>query len=397
MPWRIESRPSDGPTGALFQRRQRGRQRAAAQDERKVGGLLRREVPFDDAGVVDLAVDDRRGDDLVVEHDGQAPVHVGAGEIAELARTVRRQREADVRLAELPLLHAGVLEVGAGDRNGLANRVVLDARGAAERVFARAGKDVDFGLHVGGNTGQGRLRVAAGIAFDEAELELGGRLDDVLHARRVVDAGQLDDDAIAAFGRDVRLRDAEGVDAVVDRLDRVGDRVALDGRLRRRLHLELHRSFGRPAGVERRDEVLADLLVLGRGHAFRQGDDERGVVHAARRRNRQVVLLRLHLQRFRRLVGLEPHGVADVHAHDQMRTALQVEAAANRLRVVFGRYRRGGKAHEDSEDQDDFPQQTSSQDFLQEKGGGHSATSPVVIPVIAERATLTFTFSAIFR
>ena len=52
-----------------------------------------------------------------------------------------------------------------------------------------------------------------------------------------------------------------------------------------------------------------------------------------------------------RLIGLEADGVADVHAHDQMRTALQVEAAADRLRVVVGRDHRGGEADEDSQDQ----------------------------------------------
>ena len=50
-------------------------------------------------------------------------------------------------------------------------------------------------------------------------------LDDVLHARRIVDAGKLDDDAIAALRRDERLGDAEGVDAVADGLDGVLDGV----------------------------------------------------------------------------------------------------------------------------------------------------------------------------
>ena len=38
-----------------------------------------------------------------------------------------------------------------------------------------------------------------------------------------------------------------------------------------------------------------------------------------------------------RLIGLETDGVADVDAHDQMRAALQVEAAADRLRGDLGR------------------------------------------------------------
>ncbi len=386
------------PDGALLERRQRCRQRAAAQNEREVGRRLRREVAaFDEAGLVDLAVDDRSGDDLVVENDGQAAFDVRARQVAELARSVRGEREADGRLAELPLLHAGVFQVGAGDRNRLADGVILDARRAAERVFTRAGQDVDLGLHVRRDAVERRRRIRGRLAFDQAELKLRRRLDDVLHARRIVDPGQLDDDAVVALRRDVRLGHAEGVDAIVDRLHRMRDRVALDGRQRGGLHLELHRPFGRAAHVERRDVVLGDRLVpAGRRIGGKDGDEGR-VVHALRRRDRKVALFRLCLEHFRRLIGLQAYGIADVHAHDQMRTALQVEAAADRLGVVFARYDRPGKAHQDDQDQDDFPQQTSSQVSSRKKGSGYSAASPVMIPVTAERVTLTFTFSAIFR
>jgi len=40
--------------------------------------LLLREAAFDDAGLIDLAVDDRRGNDSVVEDDGQTPFDVCA-------------------------------------------------------------------------------------------------------------------------------------------------------------------------------------------------------------------------------------------------------------------------------------------------------------------------------
>ena len=51
-----------------------------------------------------------------------------------------------------------------------------------------------------------------------------------LDALRIVDAGQLDDDAVAAdaLARDHRLGDAEVVDAVADRLHRLVDRQVAD-------------------------------------------------------------------------------------------------------------------------------------------------------------------------
>src|SRR6185369_14349114 len=113
------------------------------------------------------------------------------------------------------------LQIGAGDRNDLADRVVLDADRASELVLASAGEDVDLALHVVRDGGQRGGGVRAGRSLDQAELKNGGGLDDVLHARRIVDTGELDDDAVAALRGDDRLCDAEGVDAVADRLDGV--------------------------------------------------------------------------------------------------------------------------------------------------------------------------------
>jgi len=95
-PCRMESRPSDRTDGPLFEGRQRRRQRAAAQDERKIGCLLLREVAFDHALIFDLRLDVRGRHDLVVEHDRQAAADVRPGERAELPRAVGRERHADV-------------------------------------------------------------------------------------------------------------------------------------------------------------------------------------------------------------------------------------------------------------------------------------------------------------
>ena len=183
--------------------------------------------------------------------------------------------------------------------------------------------------------------------------------------------GKLDDDAVAALRRDVRLGDAEGVDAVVDRLDRVRDRVALDGRDCDAVFIL---NCIAPSGVRltsngRRGSPwrCARTALVG----VSAGSVATNVVSFTRRvvGIGRLVFFACAFSISDRLIGLEADGVADVDAHDQMRAALQVEAAADRLRVVLVGIDRGGEADEDSEDQDDFPQQTSSQDFLQEERG----------------------------
>src|SRR5205823_3298800 len=132
--------PERRADGALFERRQRCRQRSAAEDQREISGLLRSERPFDHALIVDAALDDRRRLDLVVEDDRDLAADVVAGEFAELARAIRRERHADDRLAEAALLDARGLQVRTGDRNGLADGEVFGADRLSEVVFARRRK-----------------------------------------------------------------------------------------------------------------------------------------------------------------------------------------------------------------------------------------------------------------
>src|SRR5207253_5303552 len=287
------------------------------------------------------------------------------------------------------------VEVRARDRDDLAHGVVLGAGGLAELVLARAREDVDFRLHVRGDGGERGGVVRLRLAFDEAELQLGRGADDVFDAGRIVDAGELDDDAVAALRSDERLGDDEGVHAVADGLDGVLDGVALDRRLRGRLHPELHRPFGGAAHLERAEVVLRDALVLaGVGAGRRRGHEGRRI-DLARRRNDQAVLRRLRFQRFHRLIGLERDGVADVHAHDEMRAALEVEAAADRLGITLRRDDRDREDHEDRDDQYHSPKHTFVQakppDWKPERR--YSASRPAR-PVIAERATRILTLSA---
>src|SRR6185436_2314940 len=275
--------------GALLERRQRRRQRAAAQQQRQIAGRLLREVAADDAlAARDLLVDDRGGDDLVVEDDRELALHVLPRERAELRPALRSQRERDDRLADVTLVDARGLQIAAADRHVLVHRDVLDADGAADLVFLAGRKDVDVRTHRGGSRVERGLRRREGAAFHDAELQLRRRLDDVLHARRIVDARELDVDAVLALEDDDRLRHAERVDAAADRLDRLLDRVALQLRRSRRLQMQTQ-PFRGALHFERRQEVARDALVFGRADARRRRGDERRVIDAARHRHRQLL------------------------------------------------------------------------------------------------------------
>jgi hypothetical protein len=103
-------------------------------------------------------------------------------------------------------------------------------------VVAR--QDLGVRGHDAADGGEQALTVGGGPCDDLLELEEGGRGDEVLDPRRVVDAGQLHQDAVAvqALALDHRLGDAELVDPVPDRLQRglahrhVADRVVHVGR-----------------------------------------------------------------------------------------------------------------------------------------------------------------------
>ena len=119
----------------------------------------------------------------------------------------------------------------------------------------------------------------------------------------------------------------------------------------------------------------------------------------------RLFFVRLRLERFHGLIDLEADGLADVHAHDQVRAALEIESAPDRLGVALRRDDRDREHHQHRDDQHDFPDarfysRISSRDALCRvlvDLRSIVSDSPVTMPETAERATLTFTFSAIFR
>ena len=83
-PARMESCAEARADGALLDDGQVGRQRAGAQQHREVLRALDGEIALDLAGAAeDRRADHRRGDVLVVEHDGEAAADIRLRHLAE--------------------------------------------------------------------------------------------------------------------------------------------------------------------------------------------------------------------------------------------------------------------------------------------------------------------------
>ncbi len=111
-----------------------------------------------------------------------------------------------------------------------------------------------------GHLARERLLERARVLVDHPDLERGGAAEDVLGARGVLHARELDDDAVAALLLDDRLGDAELVDAVAQDLDVLRDGAVLDALLRlgleRRDEPQLARRAARPRAAARSGNAL---------------------------------------------------------------------------------------------------------------------------------------------
>ena len=205
-----------GADGALLDDGQRRRQRAGAEQDRQVVGLLDREIAADLAGAAgDRLADHRRRDHLVVEHDGERPADVLQRRRAEAAGAGIVEAEGDDRLARA-LVEAGlgVDQVLAGDDDALLDQIWL--------TFVLGGGSTS-------ESAGGRLRAPVlrrHRHIDQAEGELGGLADQLLEARRVLQTRHLHQHAVGALALDRRLDGAELVDAAAHDLDRLIDRLA---------------------------------------------------------------------------------------------------------------------------------------------------------------------------
>ena len=331
--------------GALLHDLDGGRERARAQQQREVAGLL---------GVVE------------------------AGDLEPLPELIADRGDVDDLLDDLlPSLSHPVDE--------LRERLVLDvyhAHGAADLVPGAVGKEpcplavkrdehrrraallVDAGRRIGDVLAgehdaaleQNRAAVTLvvelrgprhapggerrlGLVVDHAELQRRGGSEDLLRPGGVLDPGQLDDDPVLALLLDDRLRHPELVDAVAQGGDVLLDREALD--LALRVLPELH--------VEHR---VAD--VLGRfddqlGHA--PAHEIVGLIavpdviepndQAAVRTHRDRALAELLLPEQGAdvarvaLLGL-PDRAGQIHLHQEVHAAAEIEPQVHRQRAEPG-------------------------------------------------------------
>ena len=203
--------------GAFLDDGQRRRQRAGAQQNGEVVRALDGEVAGNLARAAEDRLADHRGrDHLVVEHDGERLADVFLRHGGEAARAVVVETEGDDRLA-VALVEAGlgVGQVLARDDDALLDHIglVVLGLGALEQLGIRR----HVALY--------RLIDRRGLV-DQPERQLGGLAEQFLQPRRILQARHLHQDAIDALALDRRLDGAELVDAALDDLDRLFDRLA---------------------------------------------------------------------------------------------------------------------------------------------------------------------------
>ena len=184
-----------GADRALLEDRDRRRQRAGAQQQRQIARRLHREAARDDAAAAeDRLADHRRADHLVVEHDRERLADILARRVAEAPRAGRVEPEADHRLVVLE----GRLRV---DQRVAADH---DARLARHRPSAPAAVPRSSSAGRISSPGGRRPRRASSTrhaGVDQLEGQLGGLAEQRLDVLGIVDAGQLDQDAVLRLAR----------------------------------------------------------------------------------------------------------------------------------------------------------------------------------------------------
>ena len=340
------------------------RQRARAQLQRQVRDFFGREAAGDAPFRVDLALERRRRLHAAVEDDRQLAADVLAADLAELPAALVAEREADRRPVVLVDRGARVAQVLAGDGRDLLHHVV-DRAGVARPGAAGARHDVHALRHLA--VDHQRFLRRRRRAFDDLQLEEAGRSDDALRALDVGDAGQLDEDLVVALLRDARLGDAELVDAALDRLARLDDRLLAQVDLDVRLHRERVAAVHAAAAVEVRLHLVGgrpERRVLRRRHAVDLEMDRIGRVHV---RDRDVARLQLFAQPLHLLLGHQPQRIVGLDAEHEVDAALQIESelellvhqpARRRQMVARGQDRIDPEPEEhdeDGENGDDLP------------------------------------------
>src|SRR6185437_6558024 len=179
-------------------------------------------------------------------------------------------------------------------------------------------------------------RRVAGVG-DEAEGQLGGGADEFLQLRRVLQSRHLDQHAIGALALDVGFLGARGVEATVEHLDRLRDgapHLVVDGRVGQRHPYDavIVGDTQQPAArapyraADRLIEGLEQLQRLGALGGFGDAHDNAAWLHADAAGQRDLGLAQLGAHVVAQLLDLALDELVLVDLHQQMRSALQVQA-----------------------------------------------------------------------
>ena len=195
-----------------------------------------------------------------------------------------------------------------------------------------------------------RLAALGRTAFEELQLEERRGLNDVLGARDVGDARQLDEQlvAVVAVRGDIGFGHAELIHATVDRVVRLHHRLFAEAPGDVGAHGELvgaadrRRTIVVGGGLLLRDAAELGVFVL-RDAFDPEGRWRRDVDRAHRHARGRQRLTKLLSHR----LGRNAQGVVAVHPHHQMHAALEVEAE---LQLLGHQPRRGRQAEALRED-----------------------------------------------
>ncbi len=318
------------PHRALLQHLDGCGQRARAQHDGQVGRLLGGEAAGDLGAPGGNALPDlRRRVDVAVQHDREAPAHVGLGELREGAATRRVEVHRHVRLARglvdrdpggghVSPGHVGLLLHHEGDLPLLVGLLVDPA--LVEDLVALRHPVLERTLRVH-------------LVVHQLELEQRSLADEGLGPLRVLHARQLHQDAVLALLLDRGLGHPELVDAVPDRLEPLPHREIADlGRLAR---LQRHHD---PAGRLVRLlalEVAQDLADGGERRVPALGradlDHELGGAASLDLGDRDALLVELGPDAVARPFHLRLHRLGHVDAQHQVDAALQIEPEVDGL------------------------------------------------------------------
>src|ERR1035441_6859395 len=182
------------------------RQRAGAQRQRQVLGLLRTEGAGNAALIVNLLLDGGHRLYFVIEHHRQLVPYVGRGKRGEAPAAVSGQGEIDIGTAILIAAAIGGTQIGAAHRRRAADEPVhLSSFLRILRVWSGAFHQEGVRRKHAAVVLHGRLLVGIGPLDRLPDLQHGGGLHNLFHAGRIVHARQLHQDMVVGPGLTAKL------------------------------------------------------------------------------------------------------------------------------------------------------------------------------------------------